>query len=186
MLFQVVKWKDILDVAFLVPLSVSLLALLVTYWTARIQNRTGLTSLFLEFSRRYNSSEMRESMISLANYYLAADNRSSFANDWYSAFVKREESARTLDSQRRLINRYYSDLIRLYRHKYVTRRFVLMAGNHYAINVYYKVVRPMNQIMFHGELQIREFEQDYKDLKKITRGFGNGQLTGEQPRNFGE
>lgn len=163
----------------LISFFVSFLALVVAYWTARIQNRTSVTALFLDFSRRYNSSEMREAMLSLTGFFLS-NQGPDFATLWFKDFNAGSEAARLLDNQRRLINRYYSDLIRLYRHRYVDRAFIRLAGEHYAINVYYKVVHPMNQVMFSGELQILEFAQDRRELSKIVRAFGNGRLTGEQ------
>jgi len=179
MLAHDLSWADALNLQFVAPLFISILAVLTTYWSVQLFNRSIRIGLFLDFSKRYNSLEMRDAMTALAGLYVGAPDRSSFAETWYRAFLAQDATARQLDSHRRFINRYYSDLVRLFRFKTVNRKFIRMAGQQYALNVYFKVVHPMNESMFRQDLQISEFERDYNELRRVLRPFGNGRITGE-------
>lgn len=157
-------------------IGISLLAIAVAFWTARITRKSVVSELLLDFSRRYNDHGMREAMVRLTEWYNSVKDieGSSFARNWYDAYLSRDLEARKRDEYRRDINRYYSDLARLKRNGLLEGRYMRMAGRHYAINVYYRVVTPMNRCEF-GD----EFDADRNLLEREVGWYSDKRLTGE-------
>lgn len=164
---------------------IALLSLFITRHSVLKANVNTTTLQFLEFSKRYNSPKMRSAMNELSWYYSESEDKENFAQNWYKDFKASQDSPKArsirLDQHRRLINRYFSDIARCRRNNLIDKKLAILAGRHYGINVYFKIVSEMNKVMFEQPLNTKAFAKDAQTLKKEIGLFGTGEIIATVP-----
>jgi hypothetical protein len=126
-------------------------------------------SVFLEFSKWHNSSQIEEALFGLISFL--RDNPNDFAEKFASEFVvDRLGPARELDIHRRAINRYFVGIADLYTAKLIDIRLARILTNVSALNVYNQIVVPMNDAKY------GKSDHYPKIIARIRKQYASGDL----------
>ena len=124
----------------------AMVASFVAYFQMRAANKSNTASVFLHFSSKYDQPE-----ITIAIRDLLAWRRSKgtdFAAEWFKAFEARDKNANDINQARRLINRYFDEIVRTYESGLIDDKLVRALTARFGLLLYYDIIVPMNHEMF--------------------------------------
>lgn len=125
-------------------------------------------NFFLTMTARYNEPVMQEALSKLVQWY--KENPRDFAERWASGMSSGAPEASTLDSYRRCVDRYFTDVSRLYQAGYIDKKLAALAINFAGLNVWYDVARPM------GITYYKFPDEHLEVLRRIQPKFYTGEI----------
>lgn len=167
--------SDQLLLSTLLAAAVSAIAALITtianFLSAQAANDTNKGQFFLTFTERYNSKEMNDAIFRLVEQYKDTGAGPQFIADWIQKYRSGDASAVALEYDRRVVNRYFVNIAQLYEAKLISHRLAHLLSNFYGLNVFYKIVVPMNMELYGAMKPTYE-----STLRRVRAGYGDGAL----------
>jgi len=114
---------------------------------------------------------MVESLRLLSAFYFA--DKSNFPKNWLSLKAQKSDEFERVDSARRLVWLFFMDIAMLRKAGLISARFAREISAHNAINIFYTVCVPINELLNPDRGRSRE----YLDiLKSVRTKFGDGEI----------
>lgn len=126
-------------------------------------------SFYLQFTDRYNTPEMHAAMILLTHYFM--DYGTDLPKYFIEEFSRRTQTGSELDLARRTLNRYFVNIAEMNEKGLITHKVASMLCNFQGLNIFYRVVIPMNEIKYG---KTKEATALYARLKRIRGQFRDG------------
>ena len=156
-------------VASLLTAVAAIVTAAATFAAIAAARRTYLANLFVSFSDRYNTGEMRTALSDLARWYKA--HPKDFALLWKQHLDRADENAVRLDAARRVVTGYFAEIGRLYHSGLISRLFASELSARWGVNVFSVVCDPMNRVAFPAATP------DYsRSLLSVRRSYGDGSI----------
>ncbi|ESQ76963.1 hypothetical protein AEYBE204_18990 [Asticcacaulis sp. YBE204] len=135
----------------------------------RRQNNTTEADFYLQFTARYNTLRMHEALLVL--YRLKMSKPDDFAHHFIQEFRQGTPEGLRLDQARRLVNRYFVNIAEMRRNRLINQKLARMLCNFQGLNIFYKIVVPMNQAKYGNQ---QEHSEIYQLLRRIKSRFSDG------------
>jgi len=147
----------------------ALAAVLVSLRQSRIAIAVARAGLYLEFSNRYNASEIHDAIIFLLDWRRRFGD--GFAQEFKNRFHAREKDALEANIHRRNLNRYYLDVSKAYMAGVLDKRFARLAASHPGARVWVQCCVPMGAALYG-----RPPSNHLETLEHVVPGFGREEL----------
>ncbi|ESQ81212.1 hypothetical protein [Asticcacaulis sp. YBE204] len=143
----------------------------VIFWLLSQHNqaKTEKAEFYVEFTRRYNSSDMHDALYRLMQHY--TQNPDNFVELYLSEFLSHTQKGFEIERSRRIVSRYFNDIAEMRQNKLIDRKLARMLCNFQGLNIYYNVVVPMSRARY-GNSKTRE--RIYAALRAIRPHFDDG------------
>jgi len=124
----------VLNISALIAALGAAAAAFFTYMQARSASSSMQTQIFPAFSDRYNDPSMSDAIIRLLKWY--HDHPTDFADVWYEKYNKEEPEGLELEKARLKVNRFFTDIGRLYESGQINKQFAYILLGHFGLDVY--------------------------------------------------
>lgn len=151
----------------------ALISALVSAIALRGDSKTQKAAFFLDLTDRYNSEAMGKALFALTGWHL--EHGEAQAEVFVEHFDTRDEAAAEIDEHRRVVNRYFTNIAQMYANGLIDRRVGRMVTNFYGLNVYAKIVVPMNEAKYGNG------DPTPKILRRIRKQYRRGELVKNMP-----
>jgi hypothetical protein len=143
---------------------------LVSFLMLFRMRRAEKAHFFLEITSRYNSQEMQDALQHLVIAYRS--NSVDFTQQWVSQLNNGDNDAQLLNSHRRRVNRYFSDVAKLYSAGYIDRHLTGLLVDLPGLDIFVRIVVPMTQALYDDSQDL-----SLKTFAKLRTQHGRGNIS---------
>lgn len=130
------------------------------------RNRMSRAQFFIDFTDRYNTPEMHHALVNLQ--VLRRDHGDSLYPMFATEFARQSELGSAIDSDRRIVNRYFANIAEMSMNGLITRSTARMLLNYRGLNIFYDIVVPLNRAKYGTE---PHYELVLATLKRLRKRY---------------
>jgi hypothetical protein len=139
----------------------------------RSAKRAAEIAAYTSLIESYGKAEMRIALLYLADFGRDNDkNKTDYQDAFQKAIEENRDPAGDIIDKLRVVGVYFSSVSRLYSGGFISKKLTKILINHPGLNVYYKIVVPLNTSRYASQ----ETERECAALKKVLDCYADGRV----------